>query len=293
MSDSTGRGCFGYTVTKSGTNASVSPLPEVEKTACKPTPLVNVSQRVSDFKNSGTEIGMSVSLPEASVGLNAPIFFDLKVFNRSARKVGFDLGLNSKANLQLTIWGPGGGVTTRTLSSGGFGLSGKVSLAPGGAFVEKLLLNEWYDFPQPGTYHIKATPLEDSSGASGAANANRPSTAFSLQIDPRDPGQLERICQGLADRAIAATTYEEKEAAANALSYIRDPLAVPSLVRVLQHGSMVENYAVDGLGRIGSPAAIEALIAAQNHPDEDVRAAARSMLGALREGGQGPLEPAD
>jgi HEAT repeat protein len=69
--------------------------------------------------------------------------------------------------------------------------------------------------------------------------------------------------------------------AASALSYIQDPLAVASLVRVLQNGSLVEHYAVDGLGRIGGPEAIAALLAAQDHPDEEVRAAVRLMLGMI------------
>jgi HEAT repeat protein len=63
-------------------------------------------------------------------------------------------------------------------------------------------------------------------------------------------------------------------------------LAVDSLVRLLQPGSLVENYAVDGLGRIGNAAAIAALEAAQDQPDGDVRAAARSMLRALQRNAQ-------
>jgi hypothetical protein len=43
---------------------------------------------------------------------------------------------------------------------------------------------------------------------------------------------------------------------------------------------------VDGLGRIGNAAAIAALEAAQDQPDGDVRAAARSMLRALQRNAQ-------
>jgi len=130
------------------------------------------------------------------------------------------------------------------------------------------------------------TLLEDPFAIGEDANGDRPSTEFSVEIGPRDPAQLESVSKELADRAIGGTTLEESMEAANALSYIRDPLAVDSLARVLQQGSLVEQYAVDGLGRIGSPEAIAALQAAQDHPDEEVRAAVRLMLEALQ--GQAP-----
>jgi len=292
VADSTGDGCWGYTVTKSGYSAPYSPLPGVNKKACESEASHDVPLRVPDFKNSSDEIGLSVSPPKSSVSLNAPVFLDLTVLNRSAETVGADLGLNSKANLELTITEPGGGVITRRLSSEGFGASGEVSLAPKETFVERLLLNEWYDFPLTGTYRIKIALLDDS-GTNDSASAGRPSTDFTVQINPRDPAELEDVCQELANKAISGATLEESMDAASALSYIRDPLAIDSLIRVLQHGSLVEHYAVDGLGRIGSPKAIAALEAAQNHPDEEVRAAARYMLEVLHGQAQGASGPVD
>jgi len=280
VSDSTGQGCWGYTVTKSGYSASVSPLPKVKPVACQSEGANDVPQRVGLPKNSGDEIGLSVSFSEASVGLNAPIFFDLKVFNRRAETVGLDLGLNRKGNLQLTISEPGGVIVNRMLNSQGFGRLGEFSLPPGGAFVETLLLNEWYEFRRTGTYRIKMTLL-DGLSSTGRTSIDQPSTEFSVQVGSRDPARLERVCEGLAERAIAGATLEDRMEAASALSYIQDPLAVASLVRVLQNGSLVEHYAVDGLGRIGGPEAIAALLAAQDHPDEEVRAAVRLMLGMI------------
>ena len=109
-----------------------------------------------------------------------------------------------------------------------------------------------------------------------------PRRSFQWTLVPGDPAQLERVSRKLADTAIGAATLEESMQAANALSYIQDPVAVPSLARVLQQGSLVEQYAVDGLGRIGTPEAIAALEAAQNHPDEDVRGAVRAMIERLQ-----------
>jgi hypothetical protein len=281
VSDSTGKGCWGYTVIKSGASASVSPLPNVSPSSCTPGANHEVPPTMPGPK-SGDGIALAVALPEASIGSGEPIFLDLTVFNRGAEPVVVDLGLNKKANLELTIWEPAGGVTTRRLSSEGIGASGEVSVPSGEERAQRLLLNEWYEFRQIGTYRIQMTLLDDPFVTSGAADADRPSTEFSVVIGPRDPAQLERVCQELADRAIGGATLEESMDAANALSYIRDPLAVESLVRVLQEGSLVEHYAVDGLGRIGSPEAIAALEAAQGHPDEEVRAAVRRVLDVLQ-----------
>jgi HEAT repeat protein len=81
--------------------------------------------------------------------------------------------------------------------------------------------------------------------------------------------------------------------AANVPSHMVDPLAVPSLRRVLQQGLLVEHYAIDGLERIGNREAIAGLKAAQYHTDEDVRAAVRLALTQLQETSRRPLRPAD
>jgi len=143
VSDSTRKGCWGYKVMKSGTTASVSPLPGIKPANCASKVNDEVSQSVSALKDSCDGIGLSVALPKASVGLNEPIFLDLTVFNRGAETVGIDLGLNKKANLELTIWEPAGGATHRRLSPEGFGAVGKISLPPGGKREQRLLLNEW------------------------------------------------------------------------------------------------------------------------------------------------------
>jgi hypothetical protein len=291
--DITGKGCWIYTVTKSGFSASVVPLPGVSVDDCTTSGILDVPQQAPEVRDNANELSLSVDLAQPSPGFNAPIFFDLTVLNRSADAIAVDLGLNRKANLELSITDPAGRVLTRRLSSGGFGASGELSLAPGGKFVETLLLNEWYEFPSAGAYRIRVTLLDDNLPGGGTANADRPSTEFSVEIGPRDPQQLEAVARELANTAIEGATLQESMDAANALSYVRDSVAVDSLVRILQQGSLVEHYAVDGLGRIATPEAIAALEAARDHPDEDVRAAVRSTLETLQEKARETLHSKD
>jgi hypothetical protein len=271
----------------------VVPLPGVSVDDCTTSGILDVPQQAPEVRDNANELSLSVDLAQPSPGFNAPIFFDLTVLNRSADAIAVDLGLNRKANLELSITDPAGRVLTRRLSSGGFGASGELSLAPGGKFVETLLLNEWYEFPSAGAYRIRVTLLDDNLPGGGTANADRPSTEFSVEIGPRDPQQLEAVARELANTAIEGATLQESMDAANALSYVRDSVAVDSLVRILQQGSLVEHYAVDGLGRIATPEAIAALEAARDHPDEDVRAAVRSTLETLQEKARETLHSKD
>jgi hypothetical protein len=70
-----------------------------------------------------------------------------------------------------------------------------------------------------------------------------------------------------------------QDARGEVASLARDSGERGSLARVLEKGSLVEECAVEGLGRIGGPEAIAALEAAQDRPDVEVRAAVRRVLG--------------
>jgi hypothetical protein len=280
VADSTGRGCWGYTVSKSGSSFSVL-LPGVTKADCCST----ATQPAADIATGGPQFGMTVAPPSAPVGVNEPIFAALTLDNPTAEEITVDLGLNGASNLALTISTPIGEVITQALDQGSVGLPGKVSLAPGGTFVEKLLPNEWYNFPVTGTTQIKLT-LDDAAAATGVVGVNQPSTEFSVHVAPYDPASVTRLAQRLADTAIGGPTLEDKMEAAKTLSYVLDPLAVSSLVRVLQQSPIVAHYAVDGLGRIRNPEAIDALTAARDYLNEEIRTAVRYTLAMIQ--GQAP-----
>lgn len=285
VSDTTGEGCWKYRITKSGASA-LRTLPGVPPISCTKSKATTVAQNVSDGNNSDG-ISLSVSLPDPSVGLHEPIFADLKIVNDSKEAVRFDLGLNKKANLLLAIETPAGTKETRRLRSEGLGSVGRVVLGPDGTYKQRLLLNEWYDFTNEGTY--RATMTLDGAAAGG----DRPAAKFSVTIGPRNAARLQAIANQLADKAIAGATYAERRAAAESLSFIDDPVAVDSLIRVLQEGLQVGQQAAIGLGRIGTPKALSALgTATRLHPDEDVRTTASSVLKA-RQRGQSRPEAAD
>lgn len=268
VADSTGKGCWGYTINKMDGTATETPLPHVKDKACKDAKTAPAYA----FPNSAAELSLSASPAAGAVGAHEPVYADLKVENRSGHDTGVDLGLNLSANLKLEVRAPNGQVETARLPAAGFGRSGEIALPAGGSTTQRLLLNDWASFTRPGTYQVSITLM--------GPTADRPHAELAVQILPRDAARLAATASGLAARALDPdASAADHIDAARALGRIDDPAAVASLVQVLQHGPTLEAYAIGGLARIRTPEALAALIAAADrHPDAQVRAAARSAL---------------
>jgi hypothetical protein len=70
------------------------------------------------------------------------------------------------------------------------------------------------------------------------------------------------------------------------LSYVVDPVAIPEMARVLASGSDAGLLLTVAIARLGGPAALDALQAAQSNPNEWIRLDAARELHALLEGKQ-------
>ena len=198
--------------------------------------------------------------------------------------MNFDLGLNQVANFEVAVTGPDGKTLTSRLSSEGFGLSGDMTVGAGEAFNSYLLLNQWNGFAVAGDYRVKITLLGSVTSSSGVVLAAQPSQVLYLHIGPRDAQRLAQISADLADTAIHAPTVDERMEAAKTLSYVSDPVAIPQLARVLNQGTFVEQYAIEGLGRIGDSSSIVMLWNATANADPDIRALAVFTLEQIRRG---------
>ncbi len=281
--------CWVYTITKSGAQAQEMPLPNSGPCAGQRNGLQN-AQTVESGTNAS---GASFFLVGPSTTLHEPVLLQFAVSNSLSEPVSFDLGLNGTANFVVTVTAPDGTTQTRRLSPYGFGASGDYSLNTGESVTSTLLLNQWNDFAAIGDYKVTVTFLGSIKGASGAVLASQPSQDLYLHVGPRDARQLGSIASALADAAIHAPMIDERMAAAQTLSFINDPIAVPQLIRVLNQGTFVEQYAVEGLGRIGNPAAVGALWGAMAHPDPDIRSLTVFTLKTMGLGGQTSLTPMD
>jgi HEAT repeat protein len=75
--------------------------------------------------------------------------------------------------------------------------------------------------------------------------------------------------------------FEVREAAVDALGEIGDPRAVEPLISILVDNKWYCCYAIEALGRIGDPRSVDALSAALNHNEVSVREAAVDALGEI------------
>ena len=206
-----------------------------------------------------------MEIERGSAVLHEPVYATLVVQNTQPERLDFDLGANSKTTFAFSITQPDGRVMhiPPFLTPDGVSAIGRVRLENGLTYTQKILLNEWHDFASAGQYSIEfrtSAAFRTSSGRSVETTAIQP---IILEVQQRDEKRLQSICNELVTTALTLSFDARKRTtAAVALSYVRDPVAIPFLLQLLEHGSIVgaDGYAVEGLTRIGTNEAIGALI---------------------------------
>ena len=242
----------------------------ITKKPCKYIPAllnrtINVMSHSTHDKAQAGKVNISYSFAGDYLTLHEPVVLSFAVENGLAQPINFGLGQDREQGFLFTVQRPDGlSVRLPQLHHEGISvLSPEVLVESGQTYTQKLLLNARFDFAIPGKYEIEvqlANPIQTQDGTN-VADATEFHT--SLEIKPRDPEQLKQVCANLIKRLNASTSYEEAAEAANELSYIKDPIAIPYLKEALMSKQMVELIAVKGLERIGSDEAVEALTSAQ------------------------------
>lgn len=241
----------------------------------------------SSYSEQGVVVSVILRAPAAT--LHEPIIADLFVDNGLDEEVTVDLGHNRKSNLAFTIAkGDGPAIPLPKLSEDGFGAMGIITLLPTEQYHQALLLDEWYRFESVGAYRIEVHLSEPVRTQSGRLVMAQGSQALPLQIRSRDADRLAEVCRRLARAATEPSNVVVATEAAQALSYVRDPVAVPYLQSVLTNGRLVRPYAVVGLGWVANHEAIGILIAALNGEDAELDSLVRRTLTRIHEDERDP-----
>jgi hypothetical protein len=222
-------------------------------------------------------IRTTLAADNSAVGLFEPVYAIFSVRNNLDQEIRFDLGLNRKAAFDFSVNAESGQVLRPTVTERGpdegFGTKGTISLSPGATYTQRLLLNEWYDFPAPGSYSIALSselPFQTATGRLMRAAAPAP---ISIRIGERNEHRLRDICAALTTKVLTSVASGQAENdAALALSHINDPIAIPFLRQILESGSSAGLVAAEGLSRIGALGhadAIDVLIASLSKADAD------------------------
>lgn len=215
--------------------------------------------------------------------LHEPVVVQFSIKNRLNEPISLDLGHNRKTSFLITVLKPNGSIVrVPELSSEGLGAIGRISLDPMQQYSQRLLLNEWYDFSEPGTYMVDinlAAPIQANGGSTiNVATKKR----VKIYVAPRDADALKRKCEELGNAVAQSASYAEAEEAARALSYIRDSVAVPYLKTALDANKLVSVIILDGLSRLSSDEAIEVIISAAQSQNQDTAEYAKGILFQLQ-----------
>ena len=237
------------------------------------------------MKGNKKEVIFSFTLSQSSVTLHEPVFVNFSVRNKLSESIRLGLGHNRKSNFEFTIIDPAGSIISgQRPSEEGFGRVGDISLEPSEEYSQRLLVNEWYQFIEPGNYKIEIRLSKPLITMSGDLVKPELSGSLSLCIHPRDPKRLDQVCQDLYRIAIKFSNVEEATEAAFALSYISDPVAVPYLEKGMKETRLMWPYAIPGLARIADAEAIETLVSTMKSEDlESGASLARFFLNKLKE----------
>jgi hypothetical protein len=209
------------------------------------------------------------------ISLNEPVLLNITISNPRSEPFDLDLGADGKENIQLIVSSLQGLQTQkpkpRAQDSSTF--SGRVNIPPGGFYTKVLVLNEWFQFKQPGKYQITVV-VQD------ARNEKRPlfkPMTIVLSIEARDGERLSAECKRLLEQVQNSSGAEARIAAASALGYVHDAVAVPYLQHMAQRND-VGLFGIAGLAHIGNREAVEALIATLQVSDPTTRSRARAVL---------------
>jgi hypothetical protein len=204
--------------------------------------------------------------------LSEPVFLVYGIENRLPEAISVDLSDGPYRAFRMSLTRPDGRVAQPVKRLGGITVAVVKSIPPlnkyGEKYAEKLLLNTWFDFDSPGDYTLDVeltTPILVNGRAVPYPTAGH----ITFTVGNRDAARLTEICGRLQRQATLPGPGRAR--AAETLSYVIDPVAVPYLGAMLGDNT-TEFSAIEGLARIGDAASIDALISQGNHPDYPTRA---------------------
>lgn len=232
-------------------------------------------------QSSGKKI-ISYSLLSSKITLHEPVLIEFTLNNVFAESIKVDLGADRKEAFRFTVTQPDGVSRNLLLPiKEGIALVGSVTLQSGQSYRQRLLINERTDFPLPGKYSVAVQLVNPVQTKKGLTIAKDPGFRATLEVALKDSEKLRSVCEAFFSQMATSKSYEQAAEAILAISYIRDPVAVPYLEKSLASGKLVEPIAIKGLEQIGNMAAVQALISALNMRNRDIATLAQAALSRL------------
>ena len=231
---------------------------------------------------SDQSVVANFTLASSHITLGEPARVQFVVENTRIDSVRFDTGFNRLANFDVSIVKPdGSSARISTIPTMGLGLTGQIVVEPEGSYAQSILINRWYAFEQSGRHEIRIALKNPIAASSADEVVATPKETLILVVGPRDPERLMELCDDLTKEVLAAPSVDQASEFVDSLSFIQDPIAVPSLEKILRRDSFHDTAVVSALARIGDPDALAALIRAFNSGDAERKAIIREHVAGL------------
>jgi hypothetical protein len=213
----------------------------------------------------------SFSLSETTVTEHEPIVVKFSFTNHDSYPVDLKLGYNREGGFVLTLKKPDGTILElpRRRAKEGLALIGSFALGPQAIYSQQLILNEWFDFAQPGTYELRAS-LKNSPRTQDGDPIACENKRMVFTVEPLDVKRLQQTCRNLLEViGRNVSNYANAADAARALVTVRHPVAVSFLQSAMEVNPRVDDLIISGLEQIGNAEAICVLIRVLEHSDYD------------------------
>jgi len=239
--------------------------------------------------SESAECQYSLTLAKTKFSQHEPILLTMAITNSSYEPLPVSLGYNREGGFIFTVKRPDGSVKEipRKITKETLTLLANFNVEAQKTYTQQLILNEWYDFNDPGVYEISASLMKGRRQDEPACLNSR----FKIEITPFDMAQLQQTCSELVEK-ISVSNFANASDAVKALLAVKSPVVVPFLEQAVKANHAVTSHVISGLVEVGNDEAVRVLISlleeARTHPDNGEFLQVRNALFAIEKKAKDP-----
>jgi hypothetical protein len=245
--------------------------------------LVAMALAQQSFAQESPKITVSCTLGTPQPTVNAPVLLNVMIHNGLAEPIVVRTAVNSHGYgaFHARITRPAGEMDDAPQPRPDEAVSGSaVTVGPSETTSTVVLVNKWFDFDREGKYILEVELAEPPMTVAGTRMPKPQAGRLSIEVAPRDPVVLHRICAELEEKITSAPLSSSYELA-EVLAHVKDPVAVPFLARLMEKDDKMAGVLAGGLERIGDASAIDTLLRYASDVSEDRRESVRTSLARI------------
>jgi hypothetical protein len=235
----------------------------------------------AQVQRSPISVATAISLQKNFVSQHEPVIIEMSFENLSPRGIVVNLGSQDE-KVRIRVVGPDGRILRRPhLVHNGWESADVFYVAGSATTIGSVVLSEWFNFEKTGKYRIEVEVAPHSySQEPFSYHLQNSQATLTLTVLPRDEASLRSACAHLLAGMRDMPTSPITLTAAQALSRVNDPVAVPFLAEGMKAKGF-ERLMIDALVRLGTEDAINAIVAASHSSDPETRTLASAALVGL------------